>query len=221
MDCEAGILVYNFVRMMNSEEITEEKSMKKLWLLRHGQTMFNRKDMVQGQCDSPLSDLGIEQAKAAGAYIKEMDIHPDHIYTSDLPRTRQTLEQFYDGPSTPVRGLRERSYGILEGESNTMLGYAFEDPEMLVKCRLEDNDHLIPRVTNTLKEIMDQPENQEVLCVVHGDMMMNFARSIDPEEMEKLERMRNCIIFEFDYDENTRTFSNVRIHQEFLDKAGL
>lgn len=36
--------------------------MKKLYLLRHGQTEFNVKKLVQGRCDSPLTDLGRQQA---------------------------------------------------------------------------------------------------------------------------------------------------------------
>ena len=41
--------------------------MKKLYLLRHGQTEFNVKKLVQGRCDSPLTDLGRRQAGMAAA----------------------------------------------------------------------------------------------------------------------------------------------------------
>ena len=41
--------------------------MKKLYLLRHGQTEFNVKKLVQGRCDSPLTDLGRQQAGMAAA----------------------------------------------------------------------------------------------------------------------------------------------------------
>lgn len=39
---------------------TEGESMKRLYLLRHGQTEFNVKKLVQGRCDSPLTDLGLQ-----------------------------------------------------------------------------------------------------------------------------------------------------------------
>lgn len=42
--------------------------MKKLYLLRHGQTEFNVKKLVQGRCDSPLTDLGRQQAGMAAAW---------------------------------------------------------------------------------------------------------------------------------------------------------
>lgn len=50
--------------------------MKKLYLLRHGQTEFNVKKLVQGRCDSPLTDLGRQQAQAAAAWLKAMASSP-------------------------------------------------------------------------------------------------------------------------------------------------
>ena len=44
--------------------------MKRLYLLRHGQTEFNVKKLVQGRCDSPLTDLGRHQAQTAAAWLK-------------------------------------------------------------------------------------------------------------------------------------------------------
>ncbi len=40
--------------------------MSKLYLMRHGQTLFNVLHRKQGWCDSPLTELGIEQARGAG-----------------------------------------------------------------------------------------------------------------------------------------------------------
>ena len=40
--------------------------MKILYLMRHGQTLFNQLHKIQGFCDSPLTDLGIDQALQAG-----------------------------------------------------------------------------------------------------------------------------------------------------------
>ena len=50
--------------------------MKKLYLLRHGQTEFNVKKLVQGRCDSPLTDLGRQQAAKAAAWLKARDVTP-------------------------------------------------------------------------------------------------------------------------------------------------
>ena len=43
---------------------------KTLYLMRHGQTLFNLQHKIQGWCDSPLTKLGIKQAKVAGNGLK-------------------------------------------------------------------------------------------------------------------------------------------------------
>ena len=45
--------------------------MKKRYLVRHGQTLFNELHMTQGWCDSPLTELGKKQAKEAGQSLRE------------------------------------------------------------------------------------------------------------------------------------------------------
>ena len=51
---------------------------KKLYLMRHGQTLFNLQNKIQGWCDSPLTELGQYQAKVAGQYFKDHQITFDH-----------------------------------------------------------------------------------------------------------------------------------------------
>ena len=47
---------------------------KTLYLMRHGQTLFNARKKIQGWCDAPLTELGIKQAKIAGKYFKDNNI---------------------------------------------------------------------------------------------------------------------------------------------------
>ena len=44
--------------------------MKHLYMMRHGQTLFNVRRRIQGSCDSPLTELGIKQAEAAKELIR-------------------------------------------------------------------------------------------------------------------------------------------------------
>ena len=55
--------------------------MKKIYLMRHGETLFNTMDVNQGQCDSPLTENGIRQAKAAKAWFDAHNVHFDAVYT--------------------------------------------------------------------------------------------------------------------------------------------
>ena len=62
--------------------------MSTLILLRHGQSMWNQRNIFTGWVDVPLSKEGITEASAAGDIIKDLDIHC--IYTSTLVRAQQT-----------------------------------------------------------------------------------------------------------------------------------
>lgn len=63
-----------------------------IYLVRHGETTWNRVGRQQGHNDSPLTELGIEQARAAGRILQRAipDIHDVCIETSPLERALQT-----------------------------------------------------------------------------------------------------------------------------------
>lgn len=61
-----------------------------LYLLRHGQTLYNLQRLVQGRCDSPLTSTGIQQAKAAGAWLAAQDVVLSAIHSSPLKRAMDT-----------------------------------------------------------------------------------------------------------------------------------
>ena len=70
---------------------------KDLYLVRHGQTIFNLKRIIQGWSDSPLTQLGCDQAARAGMFLRARGIEPDHAYTSTLHRTEQTIANLWPG----------------------------------------------------------------------------------------------------------------------------
>ena len=78
-----------------------------LYLVRHGETLFNVKGLIQGWCDSPLTDLGWEQARRAGAYLEREGVVFDRAYASTLTRTQRTLECITGMPYSCEDGLRE------------------------------------------------------------------------------------------------------------------
>lgn len=92
------------------------------YITRHGKTLLNTLEKVQGWCDSPLTDEGIQVAKYLGNGMKE--IHLDSVYTSDLRRTRQTAEIILgekgqsELPITEIFGFREASFGSYESDYN-------------------------------------------------------------------------------------------------------
>ncbi len=92
------------------------------YIVRHGKTLLNTLDRVQGWCDSPLTTEGIEVAQYLGAGMH--DIHFDSTYCSDLRRTRQTVETILKEkgqenlPITEIFGFREACFGGYESDFN-------------------------------------------------------------------------------------------------------
>ena len=86
-----------------------------IYIVRHGQTDWNKQKVMQGQIDVPLNETGKEQARELGEKLK--DIVFDHIFCSPLLRTRQTLENLKLKSNTRIiydDRLKERNYGEFE-----------------------------------------------------------------------------------------------------------
>ncbi|UJP63240.1 histidine phosphatase family protein [Mongoliitalea daihaiensis] len=91
-------------------------SSKKIYLVRHGQTDYNLKGVVQGSgIDAPLNDTGFQQAKAFFDYYK--DVPFDKVFYTGLQRTRQSIQGFLDLglPFESIPDLNEISWGKYEG----------------------------------------------------------------------------------------------------------
>lgn len=95
--------------------------MKKLVIIRHGQSQWNLENRFTGWADVPLTDRGIEEAKKAGRNLKEKGFQFDIAYTSYLKRAIKTLwllleemDQMYI-PVTNAWRLNEKHYGTLTG----------------------------------------------------------------------------------------------------------
>lgn len=99
--------------------------MKKLYLLRHGQTEFNVKKLVQGRCDSPLTDLGRQQAAKAAAWLKARDVTPDKVVSSPLSRAMATARLVAGEllartpPSSPAKASSNAAMAPLKGARTT------------------------------------------------------------------------------------------------------
>lgn len=89
--------------------------MLQVYLVRHGETVWNAERRIQGQSDSPLTEKGEQQAWQVGERVKHLGI--THIIASDLGRTRRTAEIIADACGCSVTldpRLRELNMGVLE-----------------------------------------------------------------------------------------------------------
>lgn len=182
--------------------------MKRLYLLRHGQTEFNVKKLVQGRCDSPLTDLGRKQAGMAAAWLKDHDVVPDKIVSSPLGRAMDTASLVatellgLDAEVEPCEGIIERSYGTFEEGPHDALPTDVWDPgEDLVPFGGEGSRALQERMVGTLTNLMGADGIETLLAVSHGSASRQFIKAAAPEGFELPTKLPNCAIMIFDFDE--------------------
>lgn len=87
-----------------------------IYLLRHGETEWNRVGRIQGQLNSDLTDLGRKQAQTQAAILDSFDLNRIDRFCSPLSRTRATADIAFQGrPYTVDQRLMEISCGSWEG----------------------------------------------------------------------------------------------------------
>lgn len=182
--------------------------MKKLYLLRHGQTEFNVKKLVQGRCDSPLTDLGRKQAGMAAAWLKSHDVVPDKVVSSPLGRAMDTAQLVAcellgpDAAAEPCEGIIERCYGTFEEGPHDALPTDVWDPgEDLVPFGGEGSQALQERMVDALTNIMGSEGIETLLAVSHGSASRQFIKAAAPEGFELPTKLPNCAIMIFNFDE--------------------
>ncbi len=85
-----------------------------IYMIRHGQTELNNRQVLQGRSDHPLNDAGIRQAKEAAKKLQEVSFHA--VYSSPLIRAIQTAKIISPDLEPVIDGrLTEMDYGPYEG----------------------------------------------------------------------------------------------------------
>ena len=182
--------------------------MKRLYLLRHGQTEFNVKKLVQGRCDSPLTDLGRQQAGMAAAWLKAHNVTPDKVVSSPLGRAMDTASLVATellGPDEAVEsceGIIERGYGTFEEGPHDALPTDVWDPgEDLVPFGGEGSRALQERMVATLTNLISAENVETLLAVSHGSASRQFIKAAAPADFKLPTKLPNCAIMIFDFDE--------------------
>jgi len=159
----------------------EDLKPKKIYLLRHGETDYNKTGVVQGSgVNSSLNHNGIKQA---GLFYEAYQNFPfDIVYTSALQRSIQTVQDFIDNgiPHVELSGLNEISWGKAEGvpfNENTNNQYlqtieewkkgkidlAFEGGETPLELKARQED--------AINQILENDDVYSVLICMHGRAM--------------------------------------------------
>ena len=151
--------------------------MTKIFLIRHGETEWNKAGILQGNSNIQLLPEGIEQAKLLAEHAPFHAV--DAIYSSDLSRalaTAKILAEKFNLPVFEERGLRETNFGDWEGRYINELVKEFPDdfgnffikPDKIKPPNGETFLESQARVMNALDEIIAEHENQNIAVVCHG-----------------------------------------------------
>jgi broad specificity phosphatase PhoE len=192
------------VRWHWQRQIKGKLSIKKIYLIRHGQTDYNLKNIVQGSgVDTDLNEKGRAQAEAF--FNKYKHISFDKIYTSGLKRSKQSIEHFASQgiPVEALPGLNEISWGTKEGQKITASEDAYYH-YMIRQWQLgntalkiekgESPEDVVLRMKPAVDHIMSQTSEKTILICMHGRAirillcyLLNYPlRSMDLFEHENL-----------------------------------
>ena len=124
--------------------LADNRGMRQLVLLRHGESTWNKENRFTGWTDVDLTGQGIAEARSAGRALREKGFVFDVAYTSLLKRAIRTLWLVLDEmdlmwiPVYRSWRLNERHYGALQGLNKAETAAKFGDPQVLVWRRSYD-----------------------------------------------------------------------------------
>ncbi|MBL4846933.1 MAG: histidine phosphatase family protein [Planctomycetes bacterium] len=190
--------------------------MADLWLVRHGETDWNRERRLQGHRDIPLNATGLDQAGEVAACLAERFAgRPSpEIYTSDLRRAAQTAQavgRALERRPRIARKLRERSFGLCEGK--TLNELAETHPEQVAAYRRGDKDAIpevepyaafIERTFRALRAIANRSESAVV--VTHGGLLKVVLRRVHGPGKQFM--IANTALYAFEWDPAWRWGAN-------------
>ncbi len=154
--------------------------MTKIYLIRHGETVWNTEYRAQGSRDIKLSEEGIKQAELLSNRLKKHSI--DHIFSSDLSRAFQTAKILGSKLGLPIETIpefREMSFGEWEGLTMAEIENTFSDHYRI--WRSKPHEATIPkgemllevqkRGLLALNLLTENYKNQTIAIVSHGTII--------------------------------------------------
>lgn len=151
------------------------------YIIRHGQTEWNLKKIIQGHKDSPLTEIGVKAAEQHAKKLKNIKF--DAVFSSDTLRAKQTADIITLKRNIAVKTtqlLRERSFGKYEGRNldiftNELKAMVAKFEELSDKEKkmhkyptMESDEEIIGRFITFLREIAVAYPGKTVLVISHS-----------------------------------------------------
>lgn len=154
--------------------------MTELYLVRHGETDWNRQRRIQGLTDIPLNDNGRRQARDAGALLARR--RWDAVVASPLARARETAEIIAAelGLPTPELdpALVERNYGLAEGMDFLEIERLYPDRGSVPGQ--ESREQVVARVVPALLALAAAHPGESLVVVSHGGAIRAVLTEVEP-----------------------------------------
>ncbi len=160
--------------------------MTELYLVRHGETDWNRARRIQGRTDIPLNDTGRAQARTTGelfARAAAAGRRWDAVLASPLGRARETAQIIAEVLGLPdpelVPDVVERDYGQAEGLDFGEVDRRF--PEGTPVPGRETREQVAARVVPALVGLAQREPDRALIVISHGGAIRSVLSSVEPE----------------------------------------
>ena len=192
-----------------------------IYLIRHGETDWNREKRYQGQQDIPLNDLGRKQAFQLAKRLLNERYKIDAVYSSNLLRAKETAEiiaHHFDLKVQVHEGLKERHFGLLEGTK--LEDFKAKYPDLTMRdidqyefFRAEPFQSFKERMYNAVLEVAQNHMNGKILLISHGAAIHSFLHEItDGEFSSNSTKIVNTGITTIQYDYSNQKWSIIEIN---------
>lgn len=198
----------------------------KLYIIRHGETQWNKEKRLQGRSNIQLNDYGRELAGITADALKNLNF--DLIYSSPLDRAYETAQIIRGSRKVDIikdERLIEISFGEYEGIPSNELGDKIDNfffaPEKYVPGKGgERYEELCARTKDFLENIIYplKDTQKSVLIVAHGalnkSLMLNL-KGLEIKDIWKGEFQRNCCVNEYEITNNKiKVIEEAKIYYE-------
>ena len=166
----------------------------KLYIIRHAETEYNKKGIIQGsEVDSDINDVGESQANSFYEYYKDTNF--DKIYVSDLKRTFQTIRRFTENGLSyeKLKEFNEISWGINQGKSDDLEDYARLIDTWLagnLDNKFEEGEspnEMSARLVKGFNKVLDDDHDTVLLCI-HGRALRILLSKIIDNDLTKMDK---------------------------------
>lgn len=197
-----------------------------IYIVRHGQTVWNASNLLQGNADIELNEKGRALAGETGANLKNVSF--DKIYSSPLIRAYETACLIRGHRNIPIirdERLKELNFGVNEGknfkellaDTSNPFHHFFDRPDLYQAPKNgETLEHICERGAEFMREVIEPQRNEleRVMIVAHGAMNKAIMCHVKQHEITEywsggLQKNCGVIIVELDglgyhlVDENT------------------